>query len=57
MAAYPSELEPLVEKLVEVNSSFLGQAVKINSAEVAEALEQPLRSVCLLAFAVLTAST
>jgi len=50
MKSFPSDLDPLVEVLVEVNRPFLDQAAKINAREVAEALEQLLRSVCLIAF-------
>ena len=50
MVCYPSDLEPLVDELVKVNSSFLDQATALNSKEVADALVELLKSVCLLAF-------
>lgn len=50
MPLCPSELEPLVAAVVEVNSSFLSQAEKVNAEDVGDALKGMIQSLSLIAF-------
>jgi hypothetical protein len=46
----PSDMQPLVDGLVEVNSSFLGQCRQVNNKALADSFENLLRQVSLIAF-------
>lgn len=50
MKMAPSDMEPMLDKLVEVNSSFLGLCRRANNHELAESLETLLSQVSLIAF-------
>lgn len=50
LARAPSEIQPFVDGLVEVNSSFLGQCRQLNNKDLAESFENLLRQVSLIAF-------
>lgn len=46
----PSDMQPLVDALVEVNSSFLDQCRQVNNPDLADSLENLLRQVSMIAF-------
>jgi len=50
MPLKPSEIQGIVDKMVEVNTPFLSQQRAIGNDLAAEALEKLLRSVCMIAF-------
>lgn len=50
MCHTPSELQPLVDAMVEVNKSFFDQAAAINMTSAATMLERMIKAVFTLAF-------
>jgi len=50
MSKAPSEITPLIEKIVEVNRPFLDQATALNMEGVARSMETMMRGIFTLAF-------
>jgi hypothetical protein len=50
MSKAPSEIAPLIEKIIEVNRPFLDQATALDMEGVAKSLERMMRGIFTLAF-------
>ncbi len=46
----PSDLQPLIDTMVEVNSAFFAQAASVGMEQAAQALRQIMNAVSMIAF-------